>query len=258
VNGDAIRILHVSDLHCVSDPRCRVYGELSDENLDAVLSRSLRDDRRPDAVICTGDVADDSSSEVYERVAERLRLFAQNAFWVPGNHDTPGQMTALAPQGFPNRASIGGWQLLFLDSAWADHNEGRIGPAQLAWLDTQLLQATGHVAVILHHPPVPACDDAECQLSDAGDLLELIHRHPRVRTVITGHNHRPFERRRGSIDFLGAPSTCRQAHHEAPRHAWTNEGPAARSITLFSDGSIDNAVTWLRTPPADLQLTWWT
>jgi Icc protein len=252
----SIHVLHVSDLHCAADPVRRVYGELSEQNLDAVISKSMRHDGPPDVIIATGDIADDSSSAAYTRVAERLRSLAPDAFWVPGNHDKAVLMAGLAPGAFPASVSIGDWELVFLDSAWADHNQGRLGPGQLSWLTAHLLDLRHHIAVVLHHPPLPACDAPECQLSDANELLDVLDRHPRVRVVLTGHNHRPFEQLRGSIEFLGAPSTCRQAHHEAPKHAWTNEGPAARSITLLSDGTVQHHVTWLSEPPATPELSW--
>lgn len=252
--ADSIRVLQVSDLHCARDPLARVYGEPSDDNLDAVLSTSLRHDGPPDVIVATGDIADDSSTAAHRRVAERLRSLATAAFWVPGNHDTPALMAELAPAAFPACVSIGDWELVFLDSSWTDHDAGRLGPAQLTWLESRLLVLPKHVALILHHPPLPACDDRDCQLSDANELLDVLDRHPQVRAVLTGHNHRPFDRHRASIEFLGAPSTCRQAHHEPPKHAWTDEGPAARFITLLPDGTIEQHLTWVKEPPAKPEL----
>jgi Icc protein len=234
-----------------------VYGQVSDDNLDTVLTRSTDVARQPDVVVCSGDVADDASTEAYRRTAERLRAVAETAVWVPGNHDVPALMTALAPRGFPDTVRAGSWQLVLLDSSWAGHNEGQLGEAQLARLDVLLGDTDRHVAVVVHHPPVPACGDPECQLSDADDLLDVLNRHHHVRTVLSGHNHRPFDIRRSELRLLGAPSTCRQAHHDPPRHAWTDEGPAARSITLVADGTIDTDVLWAQTPPAQPHLEWW-
>jgi 3',5'-cyclic-AMP phosphodiesterase len=76
-------------------------------------------------------------------------------------------------------------------------------------------------------------------------LLGVLDRYDGVRAVLSGHNHRPFEYERRRVMFLGAPSTCRQAHHEAGRHAWTDEGPAVRSLVLRADGTIDHHVRWL-------------
>lgn len=231
-----------------------MYGQFSDDNLDTVLTRSLDATGQPDVVVCTGDVADDASPEAYRRTADRLRAVAETGVWVPGNHDVPALMTAMAPRGFPDAVGMGSWKLVLLDSSWAGHNEGLVGEAQLARLDVLLGGIDRHVAVVLHHPPVPACGDPECQLCDADALLEVLNRHRHVRAVLSGHNHRPFDVQRGELRLLGAPSTCRQAHHDPPRHAWTDEGPAARSVTLFGDGRIDTHLIWARHPPGQLHL----
>jgi Icc protein len=234
-----------------------VYGQVSDENLETILTQAIEASGPPDVVVCSGDVADDASAEAYQRTAERLRATAETALWVPGNHDVPARMTALAARGFPDTVGMGSWQLVLLDSSWAGHNEGLVGETQLARLDALLGGVARHVAVVVHHPPVPVCGDPECQLTDDDALLDVLNRHRHIRTVLSGHNHRPFDIRRGELRLLGAPSTCRQAHHDPPRHAWTDEGPAARSVTLFADGTIDTHLVWAHTPPAQPHLEWW-
>ena len=249
-----VQLLHVSDLHCRRDPDARVYGQPSDTTLESVLA-AAGTHRNLDAVVCTGDVADDGSAAAYQRVADRLRATAPVTAWVPGNHDVAATMRGLAPSGFPYALSLGSWRLLLLDSCWPGHNEGQVGPWQLDWLDRALLTSTQPTLVALHHPPLPACQDPECQLRDADTLLEVLDAHANLQAVLTGHNHRAFATARGHTQYLGAPSTCRQAHHDPPRHAWTNEVPAGRVITLHPDGTIDHEVLPTN-QPASLRLTW--
>ena len=41
---------------------------------------------------------------------------------------------------------------------------------------------------------------------NAAETLSVLHRHPGVRAVLSGHLHRAFDNTRDGIRFLGAPS----------------------------------------------------
>lgn len=242
-----IRLLHLSDLHLVEDFRARTYGELCDRNLNEVLDECSAIGP-PEILVATGDIADDSSPAAYARAAKRLRAVTPQAYWVPGNHDSAALMSELAPIGFPHVAPFGPWEIVLLDSAWPGHDAGRIGNEQLAWLESHLRRSSHHVIVALHHPPIPACSDQDCGISDASHLLDLIGRSPQIRLVLSGHNHRPFEHRQGKAVFLGAPSTCRQIHHQSAHHVWTNEGPAARMVSICPYGTLRHELIGRRPP----------
>lgn len=255
-----LRLLHLSDLHLPAEPEDLVFGQVSDESLEVALEVSRRDAGRPDVAVATGDLASDGAPLAYRRMAERLRSVADEVLWVPGNHDDvelmAELMAKLSPGGFPRSARVGAWEVILLDSAWPGHQEGVLGAEQLAWLDAHLSRREGPVVVAVHHPPLPACSDLDCGLSDAGELLDVLDRYPTVRVVLSGHNHRPFDVRRGETVFLGAPAVCRQLHHQPPHHAWTDEGPAVRALTLHPDGRVDHRICWVRTP-ATAALAWW-
>jgi Icc protein len=163
----------------------------------------------------------------------------------------------LAPQGFPALQRLGEWDLVLIDTSWPGHDDGRAGPEQLEWLDAHLASGEGPAMVALHHPPLSPCDDPDCKLSDGDELLRILDRHGRARVVLSGHTHRPFDRAVGRTMALGAPSTCRQIHHQAGRHAWTNEGPAGRFLTLYPDGHLSHRLAWTREPAVPTELEWW-
>lgn len=167
-------------------------------------------------------------------------------------------MGALEPEGFPAVVRLGQWELFLLDTSWSGHDEGRLGGQQVDWLDVHLASSEAPAILALHHPPISACNEPMCQLSDADSLITILERHARVRAVLSGHNYRPFNRTLGQAELLGAPSTCRQLHHQAPRHAWTDEPPAARRLTLRPDGRLSHHLSWVEDLSQMPTLEWWT
>jgi 3',5'-cyclic-AMP phosphodiesterase len=131
------------------------------------------------------------------------------------------------------------WTMVLVNSQWAGHGAGRIHPETLAALDRALAHIAQHAVVCLHHPPASTCDNPYCGIVNAAETLHVLHRHNRVRAVLSGHLHRAFDNTHDGIRFLGAPSTCRQLIHGGnPHFAPTSAPPAARLIELHGDGAI--------------------
>jgi 3',5'-cyclic AMP phosphodiesterase CpdA len=89
-----------------------------------------------------------------------------------------------------------GLSIIMLDSHIPGGSEGVIGPAQLAWLDSQLDSAPQQPTIIaLHHPPFATgaryIDNFFC--ADGPELVRLVSRHPNVLRVISGHLHRNIQ-----------------------------------------------------------------
>jgi 3',5'-cyclic-AMP phosphodiesterase len=103
--------------------------------------------------------------------------------------------------------------LVVLDSRVAGGTEGRLGEAQLAWLDEQLAgNADRPAAIALHHPPVavgfPGMD--AIRLADGDRLAGVVRRHPHVARVLAGHLHRVTTATFAGTTVSVAPSTFRQ------------------------------------------------
>jgi 3',5'-cyclic-AMP phosphodiesterase len=229
-------VLHVSDIHAVVAADALVYGQTADENLRRVIDAARARRPRFDAVVITGDVADDASPEAYKRVYGLLRPLGKILRWVPGNHDVPARMAevdrdALMP------TTLGSWRLLTLDSRWPGRTAGRTTAEAIRKVDAELGESDGSpCAVLVHHPPRPPCDDPDCQITEATMLVEVLERNADLRLVLSGHLHRGFTRVRGQICWSGAPSTYRQVDH--PHHTHTAEPPAAHLLELGDDGSV--------------------
>ncbi|WP_225840152.1 metallophosphoesterase [Streptomyces sp. NK08204] len=203
-----MRILHLSDTHLDS------AGGPDADGADgtAALRRLLADLEHVhdiDAVLVTGDVADDGSREAYARARELLVGFAHprgaRVFCTTGNHDdraafaevlgtghTQPEAHYRGPAGERAAAStVSGWRLITLDSLVPGKGYGRLGGDQLGWL-RELLKTPAPLGTVLafHHPPVAL--DVEVQralgLQDASDLAEAI-RGTDVQLILCGHFH---------------------------------------------------------------------
>jgi 3',5'-cyclic-AMP phosphodiesterase len=178
--------------------------------------RRLPDD--PDAVLMSGDLADNAADSEYEVVRELLAQLGAPVYVLPGNHDDrdtlrrhfdlPGAM------GTPVQYAVelGPLRLVVLDSTRPGEDRGELDVDRLAWLDAELASMPDRMTLVaLHHPPVstgiPAWDAIGLPLADRRALGEVLHRHPQVRRVVAGHVHRTIAGELAGRAVLTAPST---------------------------------------------------
>lgn len=207
-----MRVLHLSDLHVP-----RAAGPDRD-GIDArgVLAQLLHDCRRLadlDAVVVSGDVADDGSPEGYADALAQVGAFARDRgaaqVWCTGNHDDRDAFTAVLGSGHLDASgrdvgrlapgvegrrtatsTVAGVRWITLDSLEPGQVAGRLGPEQLGWLRTVLTNrsAAGSV-VVLHHPPISVSAQwAAASLQDGAALAGVLAGSD-VRAVLCGHVH---------------------------------------------------------------------
>ncbi len=177
--------------------------------------RRLPDD--PDAVLMSGDLADNAADSEYELVRELLARLGAPVCVLPGNHDDrdtlrrhfelPGAM------GTPVQYAVdlGPLRLVVLDSTRPGEDRGELDADRLTWLDAELAAAPDRVTLLaLHHPPVstgvPAWDAIGLPLADRRALGEVLHRHPQVRRLVAGHVHRTMAAELAGRVVLTVPS----------------------------------------------------
>lgn len=207
-----MRILHLSDTHVERTDEPNRHGVAATESLRLMLA-ALRHQRAVDAIVVTGDIADDGAVEAYATVREAVGAFARTwdapVFFTTGNHDerqafakvlgsghlaADGTERAVAALPGAERAAVsavGGYRFVTLDSLVPGEVYGRLGEAQLDWLREVLRVPSERGTVLaLHHPPIAL--DVPTQrafgLCDPGGLGEVI-RGTDVRVVLTGHFH---------------------------------------------------------------------
>jgi 3',5'-cyclic AMP phosphodiesterase CpdA len=211
-------IAHLSDPHV----RAGAAGAETAIGLHRALGRLLTLDRRPDCVVITGDLVENGRPEQYDVLVDVLGEFPVPVHLTTGNHDDPD----LFERRFAGTPHLGGGDRRFyavdyddavviaLHSPEPEGPGGRLGTAQLAWLDATLARRPQTPAfVCLHHPPtpvgIPFLDGMG--LRDAAALGEVFAAHPQVTRVLAGHIHRTVTATFAGTIVSVAPSTYRQS-----------------------------------------------
>jgi len=246
-----VQLLHLTDPHLFGDPRREIYDVNTADSFRAVLSDALQR-KRYDAVLVTGDIAEDESRDAYRNFRDALGAFTGPVLCLPGNHDSPATMAATLGSGsFQYCAStvLGGWHVIALNSHVARNPAGRIAPQELERLEAALaLRRDVNTLVCVHHPPVRVGSRwlDGVGLMNATELMDVVARYPKVRAVVAGHVHQQLDTLAGSVRVLTTPSTCAQFLPNTENCEMDQRPPAYRTLTLRDDGAIETEVVWLR------------
>ncbi len=251
--GRSARFLQFTDLHLCASADARLKDTCTDETFAAVVAAALSGDRvdPPDALLLTGDLAQDGSPEAYARLAGHLVPHGLPAWCIPGNHDRPEVLrTALPAPLFRHErhADFGPWRLLFLSTYDGDRGGGRLSDGELAGA-AESLEDTGpeHLLVVMHHHPV-AIDswlDDSAALDNPDALWSVIDPDPRVRAILFGHVHQAVDRRHGNVRVVGTPSTCFQFAPGRELARLDDLPPGWRWLELHDDGRMATGLDWL-------------
>jgi 3',5'-cyclic-AMP phosphodiesterase len=188
----------------------------------ALLRAAVESVRRlpdaPDAVLMSGDLAENAADGEYELVRELLAQVGAPVYVLPGNHDDrdtlrrhfdlPGAL------GMPVQYAVdlGPLRLVVVDSTRPGEDRGELDPGRLRWLDAELAGAPDRPTLIaLHHPPVStgvaAWDEIGLPAADRRALGDVLQRHPQVRRIVAGHVHRTMTAELVGRVVLAVPST---------------------------------------------------
>ncbi|MGW2420119.1 metallophosphoesterase family protein [Streptomyces sp. NPDC001709] len=209
-----MRILHLSDIHLDRVDAPNKHGVNATRSLRRIIA-DLRHLTAVDAVVVSGDIADDGSVDAYVAARDILREFtaARNVPVIcsTGNHDERQAFTkvlgsghldpdgsdrahALVPSTETERAAVSlvdGYRFITLDSLVPDKGYGHLSRTQIDWLTDVLRTPAPHGTVLVfHHPPITL--DVEVQealgLQNPAELADGI-RDSDVRLILCGHFH---------------------------------------------------------------------
>jgi 3',5'-cyclic AMP phosphodiesterase CpdA len=198
---------------------------------------------QPDAVLISGDLADNSE---YDQVQELLAPLQAPLYVVTGNHDdrralhhhfgVPGG----AGEPVDYSVDLGAMRLVVLDTTRPGEDPGSLDSAQLAWLDAELSAARDIPTLIaMHHPPIPiaipAWDELSLDANDRAKLAEVVGRHPQVRRLVAGHVHRAIIGELAGRAVVTVPSTYVQAQLR-----FTDEIELAPEPPMFAVHAVAN------------------
>jgi 3',5'-cyclic-AMP phosphodiesterase len=174
---------------------------------------------RPDGVLITGDLTNDGDAAAWAELMAMLGRLDAPLYPLPGNHDARELMRAafahleLLPADGPLcfAVDLGPLRLIGLDSLIPGDPAGRLGPEQLAWLDSHLADRPEKPTLVaLHHPPFRTGIDHmdAMMLEDGAALAAVIRRHPQVERILCGHVHRSVQCRFAGTIAQIAPGTA--------------------------------------------------
>jgi 3',5'-cyclic-AMP phosphodiesterase len=180
---------------------------------------------KPDAVLISGDLADNAADGEYEQVRALLEPVEAPLYVLPGNHDdrlalrrwfdVPGA------NGRPVQYTVdlGPLRLVVIDTKRAGADRGELDGNRLAWLAAALADAPDIPTLLaMHHPPlttgIPGFDKVGLPPADQRALAAIIEGHPQVRGIVAGHLHRAASADLGGRNVLAVPSTYVQAQLE--------------------------------------------
>jgi 3',5'-cyclic-AMP phosphodiesterase len=176
----------------------------------------------PDAVLLSGDLAENAADAEYEQVLELLRPLEAPIFVLAGNHDDRAALRrhfavpGTGDEPVQYSADLGPLRLVVIDTTKPGENPGALDEQRLEWLDSELAAAPDVPTLLaMHHPPldtgIPALDEIGLPAEDRRAFELVVERHPQVRRIVAGHIHRPVTAELAGRAVLAVPSTYMQA-----------------------------------------------
>ncbi len=245
---DVVRLVQVTDSHIFADPDGCLLGLNTRESFEAVCDRVGREEWCPDALLATGDLAQDASPEAYKYLADYFHQMNIPSFWIAGNHDNPDAMEMYLSNGRVSSVKhllIGHWQVILLDSSVVGKVHGHLDDSQLEFLQKSLARYKDkHALVVLHHQPI---DVGSYWLDNIGlknnqIFKQIISQHKNVKGVLWGHVHQEYDKTQNGVNWIASPSSCVQFMPKSQDFAADTKAPGYRYLNLYSDGRIESVV----------------
>jgi len=245
-------IIQITDTHLYDNIDARLEWTDSQEiypnrNLLAVLEQCNQ--INPDALIISGDLAQDETLATYQWLNDELKKLTYPVYCIPGNHDKPDLMKQAIPDFcyFDQGIELGNWQILLMDTSIPEQPSGEIDEQQLTKLEQQLSNNPDSPALVfIHHHPIPiGCSYMDgMMLNNAEPFLSTIAAHKNVRHLFHGHLHGAFEKRYQHLPISGAPATSVQADRTDGKVIFINK-PAWREIKLSEKIIVSDKIWYL-------------
>ncbi|MXY54555.1 MAG: phosphodiesterase [Gammaproteobacteria bacterium] len=264
-------VLQVTDCHLFASPERQLRDMRTLDTLSAVLGQAA-DEAVPDAILATGDIAQEPHPETYATFLAAVRAhFDAPLLCVPGNHDSEPLLSSSLPVepltlandegASPGAEAPDGWRLVGIDTHIEGETGGRTGSAVRARLAQDISAADEHVLVAGHHAPLRIGTDwlDVHRIEDGDELLACLGTQGAsgnsVRAYVFGHVHQAVDMERGSLRLLASPSTCFQFTPNSAGFGIDDKPPGYRWLSLHADGSLTTEVRWLRDklPPTTQQ-----
>jgi Icc protein len=255
-------VAHLSDPHLLAGGALQ-HGLVDTEAyLQVALERLTRLRPRPQALVFTGDLADQAEPAAYARLRELVEPAAAAlgavVVWVMGNHDERAEFSASlydeasdAPQDRVHE--IEGLRIIALDTSVPGYHHGELSDEQLAWLGQVLATPAPHGTLLaLHHPPIPVPMLRAAEIIELydQDRLAAVIEGTDVRGVLGGHLHFTSWSTFAGVPVSVASATC-YTSDPAPLERFVSGVDGHQAITmlhLYDDRIVHTVVPVTEAP----------
>lgn len=256
-----VQLLQISDTHCyASDASPLEWTKPAiypNQHLTQVLQHLSTEYSHYDALLISGDLAQEEVPQTYQLLNQRLSTFNLPIHTIPGNHDTVAlAQQYLAPRFWqPAFLNYANWHILMLDTSRPQRPDGHLSQEQYQAMEQYLnaLDTNQFAILVMHHHPMaiqsPWMD--KMGLQNAEYFWQWAERYPMIQAVLHGHIHQEFignyhYPQGRNIAVYGTPATSVQLKPLTQTIAFDHPLPAWRTLQLHPNGSISTQVHYLR------------
>ena len=239
-----IRFVQITDTHLFVNPQQK-FAYLNPEQTFLSVLQCVQQLSDLDFLIHTGDLAQESHPETYQRYLSHIEQLAYPNFRVPGNHDQAALFPFHGSPDAPSIVHIGAWSIILLNTPVAGKIYGHLTDEQLLGLDELLSQFPDqHILLACHHHPFELRSHWLDQhiLKNTPALLDVLAKHSQVKACIYGHVHQESDQTWHGIRFISCPSTCLQFKPEHDEFTLDDRAPGYRIFQLYPNGEFDTQV----------------
>ena len=253
-------LLQVTDLHILSTTESVLLNVQTERYFHAVLEHAFNFRADYNAILLTGDLAQEPCVASYERILHKMESYQLPVLCLAGNHDDYPLMQQILNTEQVNchkQTCVGNWQIIMLNSQIVGSESGRLEQTELDFLEACLTEKSDLFALIaVHHHCLPTdsvwLDTMQIENNQA--FLDIVARYPNVRVITNGHIHQEMDKKFGDVLVFGTPSTCFQFALNSANFAMDRTPPGYRTLDLYDDGAVTSTVHRLDTPLHELEL----
>ncbi len=255
---ESLCVIHITDTHLLAQPDARFLGMNPELSFQTVMQQLLARYTKIDAIIHTGDLAQEATPATYARYVDYMQSLGIPFYQIPGNHDQQhcfpfSQTTAQQPLVL----ELGQWCIILLNSAVEGRIDGEVSAEQLSALSTILSEyAPRPTIVACHHHPMLMQSQwiDQHSLKNGKNLLTILANSPQVKIVLCGHVHQDSAQLWQHIHCLSTPSTCLQFKPLSQAFALDDIAAGYRVLKLETIGTWTSQVERLDHLPEGLKL----
>ena len=216
-------VAQISDTHLIAPGGPGKFGDEKLIALEKCIDAINNLDTLPDAVIHTGDLSDNGSSEELLLAKKNLDKLVVPYYVTPGNKDCADKLIEVFTEQLSDVA-MGGpitylvdnlpIKLVSLDTTTSHDNRGLLDFKKIAAIDKILsMHQDDPVIIFSHHPPFNLSSDSSPRFEFVHKnsiklFNELVDRHSQIVALFCGHFHRPIRKSMGLFDASIAPPVC--------------------------------------------------